>query len=246
RWSSPAEVCLRISEKNLGGGLISGSGYLHSKISETQWLCDFRTDPPRASFYISPTSTRYYANRYGNTCPPDTEYNSETGECVEPPKECVEGELFPARGASSPIQTSDSGSWIPSVPPSGMCYQSCSYAGVQGETRATGCYKDPADETMGYCNYIIKGTGESCSTENYQIAVSGEPLNSAPPSEEPPPTICPPGWGLSGNTCFKLPETPCDPSTGEICGPPGDDDGKGDDGKGDDGKGDGDTGGGGG
>lgn len=131
-----------------------------------------------------------------------------------------------------------------SQPPTGVCYNSCSYSGVQGETRSSGCYFSAADPTQGYCNYIIKGTGESCSAENYQLAQSGSPLNPPPDPDEPPPPLCPPGWSVSGTTCFKNPTDPKDPT--DPTNPGGGDDGSGGGGGGgggNDGGGDGGSGG---
>lgn len=172
------------------------------------------------------------------------------GSCTPPPEEpddCKEGDLFPARGADSPIITGGDGSKIvSSFPPTDVCYGSCSYAGVQGETRSSGCYISSADSSQGYCNYIIKGTGQSCSAEKYQLATSGEPLNPPPDPDAPPPILCPPGWGVSGTTCHKLPSDPTDP-TNPTDPTPGDGDGDGSGGGGgggggnDGGSGDGDS-----
>ena len=157
------------------------------------------------------------------------EHGSADGAaCDSPPdNDCKEGDLFPARGADSSIITAGDGSKIVvSQPPTGVCYNSCSYSGVQGETRSSGCYISGADASMGYCNYVIKGTGQSCSAEKYQLAISGTPLNPPPDPNEPPPTLCPPGWGVSGTTCYKLPpKDPTDPT--DPANPGGGDDGSG-------------------
>lgn len=163
--------------------------------------------------------------------PVDCPYGSTDGKVCDPPPpdpepepdECKEGDLFPARGADSSIITGADGTKIvASQPPTNVCYNSCAYSGAPGETRTTGCYVSGADSSMGYCNYVIKGTGQSCSTENYQFAVSGDPLNPPPDPDEPPPVICPPGWGMSGTTCYPLPPDP-DGGDGGSGGDGGDD-----------------------
>ncbi|MDF3932224.1 virulence factor TspB C-terminal domain-related protein [Pseudomonas citronellolis] len=153
--------------------------------------------------------------RWGDSCPTGTEYDHVTGQCQapEPPKDCAPtlGELFPARGPTAPVIESGGRFYIGGPPASEItaCYQSCRY-GEGG--RASSCYRLPGSTTEGFCNYILKGLGESCSADSYQFATSGDPLNpgtdpgdpSVPPSDPNDPG-CPSGWMWSGTTCVKDP-----------------------------------------
>ncbi|MCP1643004.1 putative membrane protein YgcG [Pseudomonas citronellolis] len=154
--------------------------------------------------------------RGGDSCPPGFEYDESIGGCVALAKECEStiGELFPARGPLSPLIESG-GRFYVAGPPSAeisACYQSCRYG---GGSRASSCYRVSGSTTEGFCNYILKGLGESCSADSYQFATSGDPLNpgaepndpTVPPSDPNDPG-CPSGWAWSGTTCVK------DPSAG--------------------------------
>lgn len=163
-------------------------------------------------------SSHFIAMRYGDSCPTDSTYNSQTGECEAPQPECKVGDLFPSKGSVGPVITSDNGSKHVSSNPQTMCQNQCEYA--DPTARPSGCYALPGDQ--GYCNFIIKGTGNNCSADNYEVAVSGDRLNPPDTPNVPdssPDPICPPGWSSSGGTCFKNPPKFCDPSTGEICAP---------------------------
>lgn len=161
------------------------------------------------------------AVRSGDSCSPDTTHNPATGGCEAPPPpppECKVGDLFPSKGSVGPVITSDNGSKHVSSNPQTMCQNQCEYA--DPTARPSGCYALPGDQ--GYCNFIIKGTGNNCSADNYEVAVSGDRLNPPDTPNVPdssPDPICPPGWSSSGGTCFKNPPKFCDPSTGEICAP---------------------------
>ncbi|ECA4547235.1 attachment protein, partial [Salmonella enterica subsp. enterica serovar Typhimurium] len=51
--------------------------------------------------------------RKGDQCAnADDTYNASTGICEPPPKECKEGELFPAKGPDSPVVTSGGRNYV--------------------------------------------------------------------------------------------------------------------------------------
>lgn len=168
-------------------------------------------------YQFRPTGTdKFLASqlwRGGDSCPAGTEYDAENGECYKPTEDCAStvGALFPARGPTAPVIESGGRFYIGGPPASEItaCYQSCRY-GEGG--RASSCYRLPGSTTEGFCNYILKGLGESCSADSYQFATSGDPLNpgtdpgdpSVPPSDPNDPG-CPSGWMWSGTTCVKDP-----------------------------------------
>ncbi|HBP5036355.1 TPA: permease [Pseudomonas aeruginosa] len=86
--------------------------------------------------------------------------------------------------------------------------------------------------TTGFCNYILKGTGQSCGADSYTFSQTGDSLNppdtpNTDPSDPNDPG-CPPGWSWSGTTCVKTPTDPTDPTGPSTPGGDGDGDGGGD------------------
>lgn len=169
-----------------------------------------------------------FTKRFGDSCPPDTEYSAEVGECKPPPPDCstTQGEPFPAKGSDAPVINSGGRNYVADGGAPTACYQQCQYKSDSG--RSTSCYLVKGSTTQGFCNYILNGTGESCSADSYQFSTTGDPLN---PSTEPPdPAVppsdpnapgCPEGWAWSGTTCVKA--DPSNPGDGS-----GDGDGDGD------------------
>ncbi len=186
--------------------------------------------------------------RTGDSCAnPDDQYNESTGACEPPPKECKEGELFPAKGPDSPVVTSGGRNYVGDGGAPTACYQSCEYG---GNPSPASCYLVKGSTTTGFCNYILKGTGQSCGADSYTFSQTGDSLNppdtpNTDPSDPNDPG-CPPGWSWSGTTCVKTPTDPMDPT--DPTTPGGDGDGGGNDGgtgNGGDGSGGGDGNGGG-
>ncbi|HBO3041440.1 TPA: attachment protein [Pseudomonas aeruginosa] len=166
--------------------------------------------------------------RSGDSCSAaDETYNPATGICEPPPKECKEGELFPAKGPDSPVVTSGGRNYVGDGGAPTACYQSCEYG---GNPSPASCYLVKGSTTTGFCNYILKGTGQSCGADSYTFSQTGDSLNppdtpNTDPSDPNDPG-CPPGWSWSGTTCVKTPTDPTDP-TGPST-PGGDGDGGGD------------------
>ncbi len=152
--------------------------------------------------------------RKGDQCAnADDTYNASTGICEPPPKECKEGELFPAKGPDSPVVTSGGRNYVGDGGAPTACYQSCEYG---GNPSPASCYLVKGSTTTGFCNYILKGTGQSCGADSYTFSQTGDSLNppdtpNTDPSDPNDPG-CPPGWSWSGTTCVKTPTDPTDPT----------------------------------
>lgn len=152
--------------------------------------------------------------RTGDSCAnPDDQYNESTGACEPPPEECKEGELFPAKGPDSPVVTSGGRNYVGDGGAPTACYQSCEYG---GNPSPASCYLVKGSTTTGFCNYILKGTGQSCGADSYTFSQTGDSLNppdtpNTDPSDPNDPG-CPPGWSWSGTTCVKTPTNPTDPT----------------------------------
>ncbi|WP_329024781.1 attachment protein [Pseudomonas aeruginosa] len=167
--------------------------------------------------------------RTGDSCAnPDDQYNESTGACEPPPKECKEGELFPAKGPDSPVVTSGGRNYVGDGGAPTACYQSCEYG---GNPSPASCYLVKGSTTTGFCNYILKGTGQSCGADSYTFSQTGDSLNppdtpNTDPSDPNDPG-CPPGWSWSGTTCVKTPTDPTDPTDPTTPGGDGGGDGGG-------------------
>ncbi|MFN1198611.1 attachment protein [Pseudomonas aeruginosa] len=164
----------------------------------------------------------------GDSCPSEQELDPADGACKPPPEECKEGELFPAKGPDSPVVTSGGRNYVGDGGAPSACYQSCEYG---GNPSPASCYLVKGSTTTGFCNYILKGTGQSCGADSYTFAQTGDSLNppdtpNTDPSDPNDPG-CPPGWSWSGTTCVKTPTDPTDPTDPTTPGGDGDGDGNG-------------------
>ncbi|MGU1176985.1 attachment protein [Pseudomonas aeruginosa] len=164
----------------------------------------------------------------GDSCPPEQEIDPSDGACKPPPEECKEGELFPAKGPDSPVVTSGGRNYVGDGGAPTACYQSCEYG---GNPSPASCYLVKGSTTTGFCNYILKGTGQSCGADSYTFSQTGDSLNppdtpNTDPSDPNDPG-CPPGWSWSGTTCVKTPTDPTDPTDPTTPGGDGDGDGNG-------------------
>ncbi|HBO4751170.1 TPA: attachment protein [Pseudomonas aeruginosa] len=164
----------------------------------------------------------------GDSCPPEQELDPADGACKPPPEECKEGELFPAKGPDSPVVTSGGRNYVGDGGAPTACYQSCEYG---GNPSPASCYLVKGSTTTGFCNYILKGTGQSCGADSYTFSQTGDSLNppdtpNTDPSDPNDPG-CPPGWSWSGTTCVKTPTDPTDPTDPTTPGGDGGGDGNG-------------------
>ncbi|HHE8525015.1 TPA: attachment protein [Pseudomonas aeruginosa] len=159
----------------------------------------------------------------GDSCPPEQELDPADGACKPPPEECKEGELFPAKGPDSPVVTSGGRNYVGDGGAPSACYQSCEYG---GNPSPASCYLVKGSTTTGFCNYILKGTGQNCGADSYTFAQTGDSLNppdtpNTDPSDPNDPG-CPPGWSWSGTTCVKTPTDPTNPTDPTTPGGDGD------------------------
>lgn len=198
--------------------------------SETDLRFTFRNRAPNSSSWTN-IGAVLSASRLGDSCPEGTEYDGTitdgSSQCKEPPKDCstTKDELFPAKGNDAPVINSGGRNYVADGGAPTACYQQCQYKSDTG--RSTSCYLVKGSTTQGFCNYILKGTGENCSADSYQFSTTGDPLNPAtePPDPAVPPSDpndpgCPEGWAWSGTTCVKA--DPSNPGDGS-----GDGDGEG-------------------
>lgn len=140
------------------------------------------------------------ATRGGNSCPEGTDYNTSNGNCLPPPgppdKDCEEKAGKPTAWSLLRPDLNGLGA-IEAV-----CMEGCRVALGSSTCGATG--EDPP----GVCWGLGSFTGDEC--------LPGDPSSGgSPPSQPDPddpnmPPTCPPGWSLSGTTCFPNPD-PDDP-----------------------------------
>ncbi|MCC0385050.1 attachment protein [Pseudomonas aeruginosa] len=234
RFSSPSAACAAWAKATGRPGEFTFTGSMKAR-DQTSFWCEFTNNE------TGKTAAGYGpAGRYGDSCPEGTEYDKATGVCKSPPQECKEGELFPAKGPDSPVVTSGGRNYVGDGGAPTACYQSCEYG---GNPSPASCYLVKGSTTTGFCNYILKGTGQSCGADSYTFSQTGDSLNppdtpNTDPSDPNDPG-CPPGWSWSGTTCVKTPTDPTDPT--DPTTPGGDGDGGGD-GNGDGNNNDGGTG----
>ncbi|HFH3790668.1 TPA: attachment protein [Pseudomonas aeruginosa] len=199
------------------------------------WSPEYRKTMERANsrwvqciVHIGVNSYSADAVLVGDSCPPEQEIDPSDGACKPPPEECKEGELFPAKGPDSPVVTSGGRNYVGDGGAPSACYQSCEYG---GNPSPASCYLVKGSTTTGFCNYILKGTGQSCGADSYTFAQTGDSLNppdtpNTDPSDPNDPG-CPPGWSWSGTTCVKTPTDPTNPTDPTTPGGDGDGDGNG-------------------
>ncbi|MCV4154048.1 attachment protein [Pseudomonas aeruginosa] len=227
RFSSPSAACAAWAKATGRPGEFTFTGSMKAR-DQTSFWCEFTNNE------TGKTAAGYGpAGRYGDSCPEGTEYDKATGVCKSPPQECKEGELFPAKGPDSPVVTSGGRNYVGDGGAPTACYQSCQYG---GNPSPASCYLVKGSTTTGFCNYILKGTGQSCGADSYTFSQTGDSLNppdtpNTDPSDPNDPG-CPPGWSWSGTTCVKTPTDPTDPTDPTTPGGDGDGDGGGGDGNG--------------
>ncbi len=222
RFSSPSAACAAWAKATGRPGEFTFTGSMKAR-DQTSFWCEFTNNE------TGKTAAGYGpAARYGDSCPEGTEYDKATGVCKSPPQECKEGELFPAKGPDSPVVTSGGRNYVGDGGAPTACYQSCEYG---GNPSPASCYLVKGSTTTGFCNYILKGTGQNCGADSYTFSQTGDSLNppdtpNTDPSDPNDPG-CPPGWSWSGTTCVKTPTDPTDPTDPTTPGGDGGGDGGG-------------------
>ena len=210
---SPGQACaIWAKDITYSGGQTTSFGF----VSETKYWCRVAANNGAGSVTLDVWRT-------GNACPEGTEYDPSikdgSSQCKAPPKDCsgTQGEPFPAKGNDAPVISSGGRNYVADGGPPTACYEQCQYKSESG--RSTSCYLVKGSTTQGFCNYILQGSGETCSADSYQFSTTGDPLN---PSTEPPdPAVppsdpndpgCPEGWAWSDTTCVKA--DPSNPGEG--------------------------------
>ncbi|WP_457931188.1 attachment protein [Pseudomonas aeruginosa] len=222
RFSSPSAACAAWAKATGRPGEFTFTGSMKAR-DQTSFWCEFTNNE------TGKTAAGYGpAGRYGDSCPEGTEYDKATGICKSPPQECKEGELFPAKGPDSPVVTSGGRNYVGDGGAPTACYQSCEYG---GNPSPASCYLVKGSTTTGFCNYILKGTGQNCGADSYTFSQTGDSLNppdtpNTDPSDPNDPG-CPPGWSWSGTTCVKTSTNPTDPTDPTTPGGDGGGDGGG-------------------
>ncbi len=238
-FGSPGEGCSAVLAyfQSQGSGYSFSFNYLRRN-SDVEFSCSLkRLDQGEFVGEVGAS-----IGRYGDTCPTGTEYEAAVGECKSPPKECEVGTPNLFRSSNYPIIVINGKNTVPSSPPSG-CLSGCAYEA--DSSRPQKCFRSPGSETEGFCNYLLKTTGQNCSADSGNLGATGPSLDdpSTPdpdPNPDPNDPGCPKGYSWSGTTCVKTPTDPTDPTDPKD--PGGDGGGTGGGGTG--GGGDGGTGGG--
>lgn len=175
KYGSPSDACASYTNGNVKNiGL--------EKSTDTHFVC--RNTIPNQSWIDVDTST----HRYGNSCPLDTEYNSETGECVPPPNDCEAGQSSSFEflycydydgtgGCSAGSQTGRPGSF---------CRNSCVHVpDYNPGTTDADCYSygngDGSSGPAVMCSVSAETNGSECSGEY----TPDSPDNSCPSGTVP-------------------------------------------------------------
>lgn len=121
-------------------------------------------------------------NRYGDSCPVNTEYNTTTGACdsiVDPCLSTVDQSV----DHEFKIGTLGADNSNHPDPPSTVCENSCQYS--WNFTPPTRCYRyvSNGDLNGAFCSFQYKGTGFSCTTGNPQPGS----VFDQPPTKPPTP-----------------------------------------------------------
>jgi len=170
-------------------------------VTTTHYKCLFDVTDVRYPSYKTTTDSPAY--RSGDTCPSGQELNSATGLCETDCSDTV-GESLLVRGQDSVVVNSNGTNYVASQAPESICVSSCGYA--PASSFAAGCYLLAGSTDTGYCNYIVEGTGDSCSGFNLIPAdTSGDPLNPSTDPTDPEDDPCHgvPGYEWNGTTCVK-------------------------------------------
>lgn len=204
-YPTPLEACEAQAKRQFG---VVRNVTIHGPIleSNTSVRCTFEYayfgDWPKTSMNIG---------REGDPCVEGELFDTETGACVQPPKDCKAetGDIL-TRGTIAGVIVSNGRTYSLSQPPASACVDSCGYSLKDTERpRYTSCYFVTGSQVDSFCNYILTGTGESCSGWSWDQPETGDPLNppetpDVPPSDPSDPG-CPKGWSWSGTTCVKTP-----------------------------------------
>ncbi|MNZ51723.1 hypothetical protein D3C78_695450 [compost metagenome] len=206
---------MAVSNANLGGGLKHGTASL-LYVSSTRFECKFVKDD--GSAWVG--AQKYYANRYGDTCPSGSTYDAATGSCI-PDNPCADKvgdtSLFSKSGSIG-----DGFFFMTSGGVSGTANYGCQ-GGCQGNVSGAKCRVFAGEPGTYTCAGDITFTGEQCTTATPgDVSSSDSPTPpDAPPTEETDSNCG--SWISSGDgqsqTCVTT-TTKTNPGTADAGAPP--------------------------
>ena len=152
-------------------------------LNPEQYVCNLTRTVTYPDNSSSSSSLSVMWTRRGDSCPPDTIYNSENGACELPPPDC--STVSPGIFKSSPglIINSNGANYVVTQSPGTVCYNQCSYLTNE---RATSCFLTTGSQTEGFCNYIGNATGDNCTEPDYPLGSTGDQLNPPNTTDTPP------------------------------------------------------------
>lgn len=229
-WASLSGSAQYPSPSALMAGIYPGFSYTVSqKTDDHKWLMNPNGGVP------------FWIGRFGSECPSDTEYNSETGECVPPPSQCEAGnfisinKFFPFGGGGVRL-------------PPNVCVAGCG-ANYYETDQCNGPYEQQGQTGVlgNNCRVRYQENGVQCSDTSPPPNDDPAPPNDMPPSDcrpfinadgsvgmdcnprpDPDDNSCPPGYMIQGTTCFRIPPDHPDYDPNKDPNKPGDGDGDGD------------------
>lgn len=175
QYSSPVSACQAYAQRTYGAG-----GYYEyrsvTRVNDTSFLCYLRAFNADGSIAVS-NQLAGYVDRFGTTCPANTTYDTQTGECKGDPCQPTIGQVAIHRHRAGEFTgMGEIGARVD--PPGSVCRQQCQYAFNFKPVRS---YRfdngDPAGVFIGY-EYV--GNGVSCVGSEPQFA---EPSDGMPTAE---------------------------------------------------------------
>lgn len=207
RYSSPSAVCASLTYAPYKIKL--------SMVNSTHGRCVVDSSDHMNGYLLENTY------RQGDSCPPNSEYNDDTGECEPRPDQCEAGNTY----SSSFPATRFGNFYVPNAPAS-ACINSCAYDQYSGG--GGGCFPTASGT---YCVANFLSNGEECGGNT---DFPDEPPQTDPDPDDkndyencvrrmqadgsymwdcnpaPEQGNCPDGFliGADGNTCYRDPNVP--------------------------------------
>jgi len=119
------------------------------------------------------------ATRRGDSCPPDSNYDPETGQCVAPEEDqcaSTDGQIVDHEYNGGPVDRPGP----PDAPPATICESKCQYSRTS-VVRGCSRFLEGDNLTDVFCTVEYRGTGNSCTSDN---PAPGSPFDQ-PPSKPP-------------------------------------------------------------
>jgi hypothetical protein len=169
--SSARAACQHLSSSRPPGYVFKSA----ERVSETRFNC-YETTPGEQSNYIG------YAIRLGTTCPPDTSYNSNTGECEAPePDQCEPTVGVEVEHRHRAGEFTGAGVIAGRVdPPGSVCRGECQYA-FSGSAPVRAYRFENGDPIGVFLAFKYRGNGVSCTGNESEFA---QPSDGTPVVEK--------------------------------------------------------------